>query len=153
MIISFAGHSCITASAEVKEKVKEQMRKCIASTERVTCYLGGYGDFDNICAVACNELKRENSNIEIVFVTPYLKCTQNTKSNNKNIGVCVYDSSVYPPIENVPLKFAILKRNEWMIEKANLVIAYVKYTYGGAYKTLQIAKRKKKDVINIADLI
>jgi hypothetical protein len=40
-----------------------------------------------------------------------------------------------------------------MIENANLVIAYVKNNYGGAYKTLNTAKRKKKKVINICDLL
>ena len=63
----------------------------------------------------------------------------------------LYDSSVYPPIENVPMRFAINKRNEWMINQADLVIAYVDHTFGGAYKTLQYAKRKKKQIINLAE--
>jgi len=66
-------------------------------------------------------------------------------------GLC--DMSIYPPIENVPLRFAILKRNEWMMKNADLIIAYVKRNYGGAYKSLQVAKRKKKKIINIYDLI
>ena len=62
------------------------------------------------------------------------------------------DSSIYPPIESVPLKFAIAKRNEWMMENADLVIAYVNRNYGGAYQSLQIAKRRKKKIINIGEL-
>lgn len=61
------------------------------------------------------------------------------------------DASIYPPIENTPPKFAILKRNEWMMRNADMVIAYVKHDYGGAYKSLQIAKREKKKIINICD--
>ena len=63
----------------------------------------------------------------------------------------LYDSIVYPPIEKTPPRFAISKRNEWMISKADLVIAYVSRTYGGAYQTLQFARRKKKRVINLAE--
>ena len=65
----------------------------------------------------------------------------------------LYDASIYPPIENVPPKFAILKRNEWMMTNADLIIAYIKHDYGGAYKSLQVAKRRKKNIINICDFL
>ena len=65
-------------------------------------------------------------------------------------GFC--DTSIYPPIERVPLRFAISKRNEWMMENADLIIAYITHSYGGAYKSLRVAKRKKKKIINIFDL-
>ena len=63
----------------------------------------------------------------------------------------MYDESLYPPLENVLPKFAISKRNEWMITNADLIIAYVNHSYGGAYKTLKIAKRRKKKIVNICD--
>ena len=66
-------------------------------------------------------------------------------------GIC--DTSIYPPIENVPLKFAISKRNEWMMTNADIIIAFVNRGYGGAYKSLQAAKRRKKKIINICELI
>ena len=34
-----------------------------------------------------------------------------------------YDDVIFPPLESVPRKFAVLKRNEWMVEEADLVIA------------------------------
>ena len=37
-----------------------------------------------------------------------------------------------------------------MVEEADLVIAYVMYSWGGAVKTLEYAKRKKKTIINLA---
>ena len=150
MIISFVGHSCVPSSTVVKEKVKEQIRNYIIDRGSVICYLGGYGDFDNICASACKELKKEYSCIETIFVSPYLIENRNEKGR---FGVGIYDSLIYPPIENVPVRFAILKRNEWMMENADLVIAYVKHNHGGAYKTLCVAKRKKKLIVNISDLL
>ena len=63
----------------------------------------------------------------------------------------LYDSVIYPPLEKVPPRAAIVKRNEWMIEKADLIIAYVKQTYGGAYKALQYAHKRKKMMINLAE--
>ena len=63
----------------------------------------------------------------------------------------LYDEIVYPELESVPWKFAISKRNEWMVEQADIVIAFVDHDWGGAATTLQYAKRKKKTIINLAD--
>ena len=132
--------------------VKEQIRNNIIDVKLVTCYLGGYGDFDEICARACRELKQEYDDIEVVYVTPYISLSEQAKIKEmQSYGLC--DTSIYPPIENVPLRFAISKKNEWMMTNADLIIAYVNRSYGGAYKSLQVAKRKKKKIINIYDLL
>ena len=152
MTITFAGHSSISSHNKVKEMVKEQIRNNIIDVKLVTCYLGGYGDFDEICARACRELKQEYDDIEVVYVTPYISLSEQAKIKEmQSYGLC--DTSIYPPIENVPLRFAIAKRNEWMMTNADLIIAYVNRSYGGAYKSLQVAKRKKKKIINIYDLL
>jgi len=128
--------------------VKEQIRKSIIDVTRITCYLGGYGDFDKICARACRELKQEYDGLELVYVTPYISLSGQAKIREmQSCGLC--DASIYPPIENVPLRFAISKRNEWMMTNADIVIAYISHNYGGAYKSLQVAKRKKKKIINV----
>lgn len=151
MIISFTGHSFVSSKSQVLETVKMQIRDNIVDTEPIVCYLGGYGDFDELCARACRELKQEYPSIELVYVTPYLSLCEQEKIK-KIVSLGLYDSSIYPNIENVPPKFAISKRNEWMMSNADLVIAYVNHSYGGAYKSLQVAKRRKKKVINICDL-
>ena len=92
------------------------------------------------------ELKKEFQNVELIFITPYLD-----KNYSKlEFAKYHYDDVIFPPLESVPRKFAILKRNEWMVDSADLVIAYVKYSWGGAAKTLEYAKRKKVPIINIA---
>ncbi len=146
MIISFAGHSKMPTDKKIKSILKKQLENNIQSDKPTICYLGGYGDFDNLCALLCKELKETYNNIEIVYVSPYITSKQLQNPN-------WFDYSIYPPIENTPLKFAISKRNEWMINKSDLVIVYVDHNFGGAYKSLQTAKRKKKKIINIYDLI
>lgn len=152
MILCFAGHSLVPQREYVKRIVKEQIRKNVFGNEHILCYLGGYGDFDEICASACRELKKELPGIELVYVSPYLNLSEQSKIK-ESLRLGLYDESIYPPIENVPPKFAILKRNEWMMANADLIIAYVKYNRGGAYKSLQVAKRKKKRILNICDFI
>lgn len=103
-----------------------------------TFYLGGYGGFDMMAAQAVKALKQETKDISSVLVLPYL---------NGEVNTSLYDATIYPPLEFVPPRFAISRRNEWMIEQSDIVIAYVMHSWGGAAKTLQFARRKQKRVI------
>lgn len=152
MIITFAGHAFISSNNRIKEIVKEQIKNHVDSSGHITCYLGGYGNFDEICACACRELKQEKHGIEVVYVSPYFSLQEQAKIKEMERGG-LYDSSIYPPLEKTPPRFAISKRNEWMMTNADLIIAYVNHSYGGAYKSLQVAKRKNKKIINICDLL
>ena len=151
MVITFVGHSRILNQNRVKEIVKKEIESNITDSGGI-CYLGGYGDFDNICALACKELKSTCNQIETVYVSPYITLAEQKKIEDlKQNGFC--DSSLYPPIEKVPLRLAILKRNEWMVKNSDLVIAYVDHSFGGAYKALQVATRSGKRIINICDFL
>ena len=146
MIITFCGHSNCLFNDDIKKQLKTILGNEIIKNPSCKFYLGGYGDFDGLCLRALRELKHDFPTIEILFITPYLD-----KNYSKlELAKYYYDDVIFPPIESVPRKFAILKRNEWMVEQADLVIAYVKYSWGGAAKALEYAKRKKKRIINIA---
>ena len=122
MIITFVGHSTMSSSSKVVELVQEQIKKCILNNKSITCYVGGYGMFDALCALACRELKKEYDKIEIVYVTPYLSSSEHAKIKEmQKSGFC--DTSIYPPIEKTPPRYAILKRNEWMVTNSDLIIA------------------------------
>lgn len=63
-----------------------------------------------------------------------------------------FSHAVYPEgLEFVPPKFAIIKRNNWMIKKSDFVVVYVKDLCGGAAKFKEVAEIKGKKVINIAE--
>ena len=146
MIITFCGHSDFLFSDDVKQQLKNILVSKIRKNPSCKFYLGGYGDFDGLCVRTLRELKKEFQDIELIFITPYLD-----KNYSKlEFAKYHYDDVIFPPLESVPRKFAILKRNEWMVSEADLVIAYVMYSWGGAAKTLEYAKRKKKTIINLA---
>ena len=152
MTISFIGHALVPQKDKVGEQVKKQIRNSIGEDRRVVCYLGGYGDFDEICACSCRELKREFEKPERIYVTPYMTSAEQRRIKEmQDRGLC--DGSLYPPLENTPPRFAISKRNEWMIDQADLIIAYVNRSYGGAYQSLQMAKRRGKKIVNICDFL
>ena len=150
MIITFAGHSKMQTNDRLADRLKNAIRENLPKEGKVSFYCGGYGDFDDLCAKACRSIAAERGNCEVLLITPYL-----TESQQKKLieiqKTKLYDDILYPPIENSPLRFAIVKRNEWMVNEAELVIAFVSHTYGGAYKTLNFAKRKHKRILNLAD--
>jgi hypothetical protein len=150
MIITFCGHKDISDRQFILRKLIETLESYFKGQLPITFYCGGYGDFDNVTSEAIDILKKKYTEVkaEKIFVTPYITpAYQERISNMKKF----YDDVVYPPLENVPLRFAISRRNEWMVENSNVVIAYVKYSWGGAAKTLAYAKRKHKQIINIFD--
>ena len=149
MIVSFIGHARITGHNEIKAEIKRQLEIILQKYKDVSCYLGGYGEFDMLAASACRELKKELGGIELVYISPYMTLSEQEKIKEmKKLGL--YDASIYPPIENTPPRFAISKRNAWMMENADLIIAYVVFSSGGAYRSLKIAKAKKKPIVMIS---
>lgn len=101
-------------------------------------YLGGYGAFDMLCADVLRQLKKEHRHIQLSLILPYPDTRRVTTG---------YDELIYPPLENVPRRFAIVRRNEWMVRSADVVVAYVMYDWGGAAKTLARARKLNKQII------
>ena len=140
MNVTFCGHAQISRSAEV-ERWLFDVTQYLIEQGAATFYLGGYGAFDGLAASVLREQKRRYPQIELVLVLAYLNTEQNTSG---------YDSTVYPPLENVPRHFAISHRNRWMVEASD-VVAYVLHDWGGAATTLRCAKQKKKQIISYYD--
>ena len=112
-----------------------------ASADRgrsTTFYLGGYGDFDSLAAAAVRRQKTKYPNIEAVLVLAYL---------NREMDASRYDGTTYPPLETVPPRYAIVRRNEWMVRESDVVISGVTHGWGGAAKTLDYAKRRGKVIV------
>ena len=147
MIVTFCGHADFKKSKEYEEKILEILDKeiCGASAEM---YLGGYGQFDEFAYFCCKKYKGSHPGISLVFVSPYM--TLEYQKNHLKYQKERYDEIIYPPIEGTPLKFAISYRNKYMVEKANVVIAFVERERGGAYQTYKYAKRKGKVIYNLA---
>ena len=147
MIITFCGHSNYSFDDTVKEKLRGLLLQNIRKNPTCKFYLGGYGNFDSLCLSILKELKADFPNIELLFITPYL----NKEYSKLETAKLYYDDIIYPSLESVPPRFCISRRNKWMVDEANLVIAFVKYSWGGAAKTLEYAKRKKVPFYNLVE--
>ncbi len=110
MLITFCGHSNYLFSDNVKEELKNILINETRKNPTYKFYLGGYGDFDGLCLRTLREVKKEFQDIELIFVTPYLE-----KNYSKlEFAKYHYDDVIFPPLENVPRKFAktLILRNQ-----------------------------------------
>lgn len=144
---SFFGHKFMEGIANLEQRTKEAIRKVILE-ENITSFLvGRNGQFDRICADCVKDLKEEFPFIKIYLVYAYLK-KETDEYERKSIKE-TFDGTIYPPLENVPPKFAILKRNEWIVRESDFIVFYVDYKWGGSGKMLDYAKRKGKSYLNL----
>ena len=139
MIVTFCGHGNYVYGEDIKNKLKVEAEKLINQGADLF-YLGGYGKFDGLATEVLTELKEKYPQIKRILVIPYL---------NRDYYTQNYDETLYPPLEKVPLKFCISKRNEWMVKNSEAVVCFIENTFGGAYNTYKCAKRYKKAIINL----
>lgn len=140
MNITFCGHRDYFYNSLLEDTLTNILNDFAQNNQTVCCFNGGYGEFDRLAYRCTRRAKLSKSNIKNYLVIPYLL--------NKDIQ-CEHDEVIYPPLENVPLKWAICHRNEWMVDNADVLICYVGHDWGGAYRTLIYAKRKNKTIINL----
>ncbi len=146
-ICCFAGHANIPDKEELKIKLRTEIINLIENEKVTTFYNGVKGEFDWLCAHTVDELREKYPFIKSYWVLSYMPKEKDEYTERISK---IFDDTVYPDIENVPQRFAILKRNEWMINNSDFLIAYV-HRLGGAHKTLEYAQKKKHiKVINIA---
>jgi hypothetical protein len=67
---------------------------------------------------------------------------------NQEKNPLLHEDSMYPPLENVPKRFAMPRRNRWMAENADVMVTYAVHNFGNAMAIMQYAQRLGKRVIN-----
>lgn len=107
-------------------------------------YVGNQGAFDRTAIRVLRGLKEAYPQIQYYVVLAYVP------QNKERLGLEDSDSTLYPEcLDKTPPKYAIIKRNRWMIERADFVITYVTHITGGAADFKALAERKGKTVINL----
>ncbi len=139
---TFFGHK--DTPDEIKPALRSILVDLIEDKNVLNFYVGNHGSFDCMVKNCLIELKNFYP-IDCAVVLAYLPGSKRDPEEKSPAD------TVYPDgIETVPRKFAINYRNEWMIERADYVVTYVKHAFGGAAQFKKLAERKNKTVINIA---
>ena len=144
--VAFFGHRRIYNIREIEEKLVPILKELILTKEYVEFYIGRNGDFDEFVASVIKRVQKQldRDNNVMILTLPYTV---------KDIEYYAdyYDEIVIPDaIGRAHPKAAITLRNRWMVDTADLVIAYIEHEEGGAYAAVKYAIKHNKSVINIS---
>ncbi len=143
MVCTFFGHR--DAPDAVEEKLYEVLRELIENRSVETFYVGNQGKFDAIVAKVLKTLKTQYPHIRCLVILAYIP------NKNKNSYYDEFFDTLYPEgLENTPPKFAILRRNKWLIENSDMVVTYVRNPWGGASQSREYALKCGKIVVDLA---
>lgn len=142
LVCTFFGHK--NAPAKIQPMLEKKIIDLIENYGVNKFLVGNQGKFDSIVRKTLKNIKIKYPSIIWFTVLAYMP--------SKTICSEDYSETIYPDgLEEVFPKYAINKRNQWMIDNSDYVIVYVEHKTGGAAKFKEIAEIKKKIVINIAD--
>lgn len=149
-ICSFAGHSNYNPNKDEIQNLYNLIEKLITQKGVTEFGIGNYGSFDSISAHAVYDFKNKYKNIKLCLVIPYItkKITEYKELYKK------YDEIIMANIPaGTPVKYRIIKCNEYMVNNSDYLIAYVNHNWGGAAKTYNYAlKKKNKQTIEIYNI-
>ena len=139
MVCTFFGHrDCYGLD-------KAALRNAIADLikEGVEEFLVGHqGQFDGMVRSCLQSLQIQYPNIRYSVVLAYLPMQKRDFDD--------FSDAVFPEgSEFVPPKFAVDRRNRYLIDEADICLCYVNQAWGGAYKFAKQAKRLGLRVINL----
>jgi len=136
MICTFFGHREIPS--DIYDNLKDTITDLVEN-QGVTRFLVGHnGGFDRMVTGILKELGGKYSHIRCETVISDMTVESEL-------------DTLFPEVlDSCPPRFAIDRRNRWMVERSDIVVAWVEHTWGGAYKFLSLAQRKKLKIINLA---
>ncbi|MBQ2729740.1 MAG: hypothetical protein IJF69_03100 [Clostridia bacterium] len=141
MTCTFFGHRNCPES--VKPKIRAVLEELILNEDANVFYVGNNGIFDSYVYNVLKELKMKYPSVSYAVVLAYYP--------RESLLIDPADTILPDGIEKVPKRFAISYRNDWMINNADCVIAYVTRSYGGAAQFFEKAKKEKKLCINLSE--
>lgn len=137
MVCVFFGHR--DTCTDLSQKLISILQELIEHKQVKQFYVGNQGFFDQQVLEVLKTLQNQYPHISYAIVLAYLP-TENRA-----------EPTLYPEgLESVPRRFAIDRRNRWMIEQADYVVTHVHHDFGGAAKFKHLAERRGKTVINIS---
>ena len=136
----FFGHREVTHN--IREKLKATIEKLITEDNVTEYYVGHQGQFDNMVYSVLKELKANYPYIRYTVVLAYMP--------DEHIKKVYGEDTLFPDgLESVPKKFAISKRNDWMIQQSDFAVCYVHKITGGAAKFREKAEKKGLRVMQV----
>ena len=139
-VCTFFGHR--DCPETIKPRLREVLIDLITNNGVDTFYVGNQGRFDAIVRSILRELEQAYPEIHYAVVLAYLPGKKNEYDDFS-------DTMLPEGIETVHPRYAIERRNRWMLQRSDFVVTYIAHPWGGAAKFAERAKREGKTVLNL----
>lgn len=136
------GHA--TAPSEITKRIQDSAERHYLQYGIRIFVIGNRGNFDRCALTALKALKRQYADISLILLLAYHPSEHAVSLADE------FDSTLYPPLESVPRRYAIVRANQYMADAADSVICYVEH-FGNARNLLEYAQRRGKRIENIAE--
>ena len=139
MVCTFFGHH------DTPNSIKPRLKKVILNLLEAGAdwfYVGNNGRFDLLVQATLMEIEKERA-IKYSIVLSYV----NERAISGNQGATIFAQGQ----ETACPRFAISKRNEWLLKKSDVVVAYATNKCSNTYKLIEKSNKKGKTVINLSN--
>lgn len=138
----FFGHRDTTI--EVQPRLQRVLVDLIENKQVTKFLVGNQGGFDRIVRENLKFLKLKYPHIQYDVVLAYRPKVANDCEE--------YADTIYPFFcEKLHPRYAIDKRNRWLVDHTDYVVTYVKYPFGGAAKFKALSEKKGKRIIELCE--
>lgn len=123
MTCCFFGHKDTPPS--VKDRLEATVEKLIVEQDVTSFLVGNQGQFDSMVLAVLRELKEKYPFISYSIVLAYMPTEKSEWTP--------YESreTVFPEgMETVHPRYAISKRNEWLLVEADIIVCYITHSWG-----------------------
>ena len=144
--VAFFGHRYVEDILAIEHQLLPILQELFEKHTFVYFYVGRNGEFDEIAASLVRLVQKANKDkncamTSLTLVLPY-------PVKNMEYYEKYYDDIIIYEAEEKPHpKRAITERNRFMIDMADLVIAYVDKQKGGAYEAMRYAQGQLKELV------
>ena len=139
MICVLFGHK------DASEKIKCKLENCIidilSENEYVVFYAWNNGNFDRMAQCVLEDLSTRRPALNYLL---YL-----SKIDEVSLGGSQTRTVYLESLHKVPKRFAISKRNDFLIKNADMALIYVNNRFSNTYKISERLKKRGVRIINI----
>lgn len=149
--VSFFGHRIVDDPSSAEQTLEKIICQLLRDKEYVVFLVGRDGEFDQLVSSTVRRCKRtfRDDNNALVWVLPYL--TAEYLDNEESYRAYYDEIEVCASPANVHFKRAYQTRNRAMVDRSDLVVFCIDHKSGGAWQTMQYAKKIGVPYINVHD--
>jgi len=126
-------------------RIEKAIERCYSKYGITAFYVGNRGRFDSLAATAVQRAKQRHADICLYLLLAYHPAERAVDLRSS------FDGSFYPPLENVPRRYAIVHANRYMADTSDYIICYVRHA-GNTNSLLEYAQKREREGIPIENV-